>query len=244
MEILDRRRGPAARDGLGCDHRPASAIEWALEQHEEIIVLEDDCVPHPDFFRFVAAMLERYRDDDRVMLISGINVLKGRRTLPYSYAFSRYYLTWGWATWRRSWKRYDFAIKKWPEIRDAGLLWDLLGDKREVEYWTKAFEDVWHHKIDAWDFQLHLAMWLHQAYAIYPASNLITNIGVEGTHYSVALPTQNIATTELPFPLHHPPAIYRDIRADELIRSTWYLPPLGEQFRRKARRAIKRLRRS
>jgi hypothetical protein len=225
-------------ENLGCCRRPASAIEWALQLVEEIAVLEDDCVPHPDFFRFVADMLDRYREDERVMLVSGINVLRGRRNLPFSYAFSQYPLTWGWATWRRSWKRYDLMMEKWPEIRDAGLLNDLLGDKREAEYWTRHFEAVCLGAIDAWDYQLHLAMWLHHAYAIYPASNLIKNIGTGGTHFSGERPMHNIKTEELRLPLHHPPIVYRDLAADALIRSTWYLPTFPERLRRKASRII------
>ena len=42
-----------------------------FEQVEEAIILEEGCVPHPDFFRFAAEMLRRYREDDRVMHING-----------------------------------------------------------------------------------------------------------------------------------------------------------------------------
>jgi GT2 family glycosyltransferase len=38
---------------LGCGRRPASGISWALQQVEEAIILEDDCVPHPSSFGFV-----------------------------------------------------------------------------------------------------------------------------------------------------------------------------------------------
>ena len=58
---------------LGCGHRPATGLRWVFEQVEEAIILEDDCVPHPTFFRFCEELLEHYRDDERVMHISGDN---------------------------------------------------------------------------------------------------------------------------------------------------------------------------
>jgi hypothetical protein len=69
---------------LGCGLRPATGISWVFEQVEEAIVLEDDCVPHPTFFRFCEELLEYYRHDERIMSISGINPYFGRRRAEYS----------------------------------------------------------------------------------------------------------------------------------------------------------------
>jgi len=223
-------------ENLGCGRGVASAISWALDKFEEVIVLEDDCIPHPDFFAFVGEMLDRYRHEPRVMLVSGTNVLHGRYALPYSYGFSRYPQTWGWATWRRAWKNFDFDMKIWPVVRDAGLLSDILGNQQETRYWTRIFEITKDGKIDTWDYQLHLTMWSHGAYAIYPASNLVTNIGVQGTHYSGGGPIQDIPFAPLEFPLRHPPIIYRDIKAEAVIRERWYFPSIRDRAINKLRR--------
>lgn len=58
---------------LGCGRRPATGISWAFEQVEAAIILEDDVVPHPTFFRFCEELLERYWHDERVMHIGGTN---------------------------------------------------------------------------------------------------------------------------------------------------------------------------
>jgi hypothetical protein len=225
-----------SEQNLGCGMGPASAIAWALELFEQTIILEDDCVPHQDFFPFVEAMLNRYRDNPRVILVSGINVLKGRYALPFSYGFSRYTLTWGWATWRRAWKHYDYEIKLWPAMHSAGLLLEILGERREAEYWTYNFNATELNSHDVWDYQLHLAMWAHGMYSVYPATNLITNIGVEGTHFNSARPMHNLPTAPLPAPLTHPPIVYRDTLADTIIRRTWYLPSMGDRVQNKLRR--------
>ena len=92
---------------LGCRERVATGLDWVFRQVEEAILLEDDCLPSPDFFAFCEAMLERFRNDDRVGHVSGSNSDRGRASRETSYYFSRYSTIWVWATWRRAWKDYD-----------------------------------------------------------------------------------------------------------------------------------------
>ena len=83
---------------LGCKIAVSSAIDWFFEQEEMGIILEDDCLPHPTFFRFCQELLERYRDDERIGMISGNNFQFGRKCTDYSYYFSMYSHIWGWAS--------------------------------------------------------------------------------------------------------------------------------------------------
>lgn len=59
---------------LGCKACVSSGLDWAFQNVEEVIILEDDYLPHPTFFRFCEESLERYRDDERIALISGTNL--------------------------------------------------------------------------------------------------------------------------------------------------------------------------
>src|SRR6185295_965268 len=70
---------------LGCRHRIATGITWAFEHVQEAIVLEDDCLPHPSFFRYCAELLHHYRNDTRVMSVSGDNYQQGRQRGSGSY---------------------------------------------------------------------------------------------------------------------------------------------------------------
>ena len=79
---------------LGCRKRVSSGLDWVFEQVEEAIVLEDDCLPHPSFFQYCQELLEKYRDDERIMMISGDNFQFGNETTEYSYYFSRYGHCW------------------------------------------------------------------------------------------------------------------------------------------------------
>ena len=88
---------------LGTKYRPATGLDWVFDTVEQAIFLEDDCLPHPSFFRFCGELLERYRDDERVRMISGNNFGRGPRASDESYFFSQYVGIWGWANWRRAW---------------------------------------------------------------------------------------------------------------------------------------------
>ncbi len=96
----------------GCGRGPAEAITWFFEYVDEGIILEDDCVPHIEFFKFIPLMLEKYRNESRIFLIIGTNFLGEWRPKKHSYFFSLFAHTWGWATWKRAWKLYDFELNK------------------------------------------------------------------------------------------------------------------------------------
>lgn len=174
-----------SEENLGCGLRPASGISWVFEQVEQAIILEDDCLPHPTFFRFCEELLADYRDDERVMHISGTNFLFGRRRADYSYLFSRYPFCWGWATWRRAWRHFDYDLKSWPLLRDGDWLRDVLGEAGAVQHWTAGFEDAYvAGKSHIWDFQWIFALWSQHGLSVVPQVNLVSNIGFgqDATH--------------------------------------------------------------
>ena len=84
--------------------------------------MEDDCIPHHDFFLFTELLIDRYRDDKRIWTISGNNFQSGIWRGDGSYYLSRFPHCWGWATWRRSWAMYDRDISDWPNIKSKALL--------------------------------------------------------------------------------------------------------------------------
>jgi hypothetical protein len=202
---------------LGCAARVSSGIDWVFENVEEAIFLEDDCLPDPSFFRYCDDLLESYRNDPRIMSISGDNFQFGRKRSEYSYYFSRFAHIWGWATWRRAWKHYDIRMSQWPLIRDGGWLNDILDDRSEAEYWTEVFERAYQGKTGTWDYQWMFACWLQSGLTILPNVNLISNIGfgVNATHTVTAGRVAEMATESLSFPLAHPPIMVRDARADK-----------------------------
>ncbi|KPQ41946.1 MAG: hypothetical protein MPEBLZ_03472 [Candidatus Methanoperedens nitroreducens] len=207
---------------LGCKRRVSSGLDWVFDTVEEAIILEDDCLPHPAFFRFCEEMLNKYRDDKRIAMISGDNFQFGRKRTEYSYYFSRYPHIWGWASWRRAWENYDVDMKLWPEIRDGGWLQDLLGAKISVWYWKNRFENVYKGKIDTWDYQWTFSCWIQSALTILPAVNLVSNIGFStGAVHTIGISElAEMKTGHMVFPISHPPYILRDSVADSITDRT------------------------
>lgn len=221
---------------LGCKQRVSSGINWVFGQVEEAIILEDDCLPDPTFFRFCQEMLERYRHDQRVGLISGDNFQFGRRWNDDSYYFSKYVHIWGWASWRDRWAgSYDVTMAKWPRIRDEGLLTDMVGNAREAAYWTKVFDRVHRGEIDTWDYQWVFANWMEERMTILPAVNMITNIGFDAnaTHTTGTSDLANLARYPLDFPLRHPLEVFRNIQADSFSEKKCFRVPLVKRVRNK-----------
>jgi hypothetical protein len=202
---------------LGCGKAVSEAITWFFEHVGEGIILEDDCLPHPTFFRFCDELLERYRNERRVKVIKGDNYHTQNWSIKQSYYFSIYHGSWGWATWRRAWQYYDKELSQWPRLRNTSWLADLLDDSKSALVWKNIFDKVHAGQIDTWDFQWVYSCWREGGFSVVPSVNMITNMG----HSDKATHTNNHddALADLPslpmeFPLRHPSFIVRDFPAD------------------------------
>jgi hypothetical protein len=212
---------------LGCKKRVASGIGWVFEQVEEAIILEDDCLPDRTFFPYCEHLLEKYRDDTRIMSISGDNFQFGHRRTEDSYYFSRYNYIWGWASWRRAWQHYDVDIKLWNTVCEGNWLKDILKDDSAVEIWRERLQSVDDVKIDTWDYQWVLACWLQNGLTIVPNVNLISNIGfgINATHTTDRdNKLANLPVQPMCLPLQHPKFVVCDSESDNYaIRNNIYI---------------------
>ena len=184
-----------AEDNMGCKQRIYSGISNAFKQFEFAIILEDDCLPSSDFFRFVDTMLERYQDDQQVMQIAGTAFIRPQQPKE-AYYRSAYPLIWGWATWRRAWEGFDLSMQAWPELKQKLELQVYAKTKlhdRFIRYMEKAFQG----KINTWDYPFVVHVLSKQGHCISPLYNLISNIGfgARATHTTSA----SNAHANLPF---------------------------------------------
>ena len=222
---------------LGCRARVASGIDWVFDEVPEAILLEDDTLPDPTFFRFAEELLGRYREDNRVMCISGDNFQRGRRRGSASYYFSRYTHIWGWATWRRAWDRYDRDLTRWPTLRAEGWLASVLRDPAEIEYWTNVFDRVARGDIDTWDYQWLFTCWVEGGLTVLPNRNLVTNIGFfpGATHTSGDSALARIPTEPMGFPLVHPEHVTANAAADAFTARTIFREGRRSRIARRVR---------
>jgi hypothetical protein len=210
---------------LGCGRREASAFDWVFSQVEEAILLEDDTLPAPSFFRFCQVLLERYRYDERIMMISGNNFQSGPCRTDYSYYFSKLVSCWGWAGWRRAWKYYDFDMRTWPEFKKQKLIELVCEDRYQQKVWTDIFDQMFVHNIDTWDYQWVYACWSQSGLAVLPTRNLVTNIGFrpDATHTKGRSPVAELPTCDI-WDVKHPPFVVRDRVADKRDFDTFFGP--------------------
>jgi hypothetical protein len=238
---------------LGLNRRMISAIDWVFGQSEAAIVIEDDCLPHPDFFRFCSSMLERYRHDPRIVHVSG-ECYRSERVGDDSYFFSKYPLAWGWATWRRAWSLFDAGMTTWPQFRMQPAAEALFDSEDERQYWTSTFDLLQQEqtagRIGSWDYAWYLACMAH-GLSIHPAVNLVSNIGSGplASHTYELGDLSNRPTGSLNEPLRHPASVVRDRQAD-LDTFDHRFPgallkrqrSFGHQIRRPARWALRLVR--
>lgn len=226
---------------LGCKARVSSGLDWAFKQVEEAIILEDDCLPHPTFFRYCEELLGYYRYDQRVGMISGDNFQFGYRMNDDSYYFSNIIHIWGWACWRDRWQQdYDVAMQYWPKVRDEGRIADWTSIRAEQNYLTDIFEKVFNGFIDTWDYQWYFGSRLNGRISVIPNVNLISNIGfgVDATHTKIHSKLSNMKTEEIYFPMKHPLTIFASQTLDRLFNKAFVLPKLSQRLKNKVKTII------
>lgn len=167
-------------ENLGCGAAPAQAISWFFEHVEQGIILEDDILPDPSFFGFCETLLDRFKNDLAVMHISGCYFLDDftkKETPFWGYYFTKHIHVWGWATWRRAWRLYDYEMKdRLSRINDRALT-GYYGDY--APFWKNTFKGLVYERNDIWDYQWMFAIYKNNGIAINPTVNLTTNIGFD-----------------------------------------------------------------
>lgn len=170
-------------ENLGCKIGVSGGIDWFFQNEEEGIILEDDVVPHPDFFAFCELILENYRDDERVMMATGTNYLSAPN-LEDPYFFTQHYTIWGWATWRRAWKYYDVAMTAWDKKKVKNDIQYKFNESFIGTHFRETFDSLKTSYVDTWDIQWVFTCLYNSGLCATPRVNLISNIGVEGVHVS------------------------------------------------------------
>ena len=155
----------------------SSAIDWFFENVEEGIILEDDCLPSQSFFWFCQELLEYYRSDTRIMMVSGNNFQFGNIRGEGSYYYSKYAHIWGWATWKRAWRYFDVNMKNYESFKREDQINNIFDIKQQRNYWNNIFQLTHDDKINTWDFQWAYTCFTNNGLCIMPNVNLVSNIG-------------------------------------------------------------------
>jgi len=206
-----------AKENQGTAIAVPAGIDWFFEHVEYGIILEDDCKPSESFFDFAAELLPYYKEDQRILMVSGNNYHYDRLLDPNAYVFSRHGHIWGWATWRRAWKFYDHSMEGWPELRRSSWLDKVCsGNERAAQYWRWVFDQTVRDRVEAWDYRWTFAMWKVGGLSIVPPRNLVENTGFdESSTNTTECPDwyHRIPRGPIQLPLLHP----TKVEADEIM---------------------------
>ncbi len=206
---------------LGCGVAVYQAISWFFENETEGIILEDDILPHPDFFPFCDELLERYRNDDRVAMIGGHNVFYPKIDRESSYGFMSISHIWGWATWRRAWNRYDYNLERYSRRDFVTALKNTFPDIRQRLYWKRIYDMMKSRKIDTWDYQWSIGIITTNSLSVVPYVNLTKNIGFdENATHTLNTNIHELNAEVLPImPLRHPDNVEKDFDAEKIDKN-------------------------
>lgn len=201
---------------LGCGPGPATGISWFFEHVECGIVMEDDCLPHQDFFDYCEDLLVRYNDFPQVQFINA-TLYHDRWHCEASYGFSHYMVTGAWAGWRRTWQGFDLDLHSLGAWKFRKQVLSLTRNRAEANWWYFKVKEIKKDtgKKNYWDYQMQIHLFLNEALTIHPRVNLISNIGFdeEGTHTLKNDGRGNIPVYPL-LPLIHPSCLTVNVKMD------------------------------
>lgn len=188
---------------LGCGKGVFTAISWLFQNEDIGIILEDDCVVSNSFFQFMEEMLTKYKDDQRIGMVAGSNLINSYRENKTSYFFSRYKSCWGWGSWKRAWANMDIDMN-WRKDYCDDVICNSGYYSKGKSKWNYQLKCIDNNFVSAWDWQWFFTLSSQNQLCIYPAKNLVSNIGNDSnaTHTSFGSITHK--SHELDFPLVHP----------------------------------------
>ena len=206
------------KQNLGCGPGPQAGITWFFENVEQGIIMEDDCLPHPDFFGYSEQLLERYKDNERVQFINS-TLYHDRWRCEGSYGFGHYMITGAWAGWRSTWQGFDLDLLGLNAWKFRRQVLRQTKNRAEANWWYFKVKEIQADKSKKsyWDYQMQIHLFRNKALSIYPKVNLVANIGfdAEGTHTRWNDGRGDKAVYPI-LPLEHPISMKVDYMMDEV----------------------------
>lgn len=221
LKILKREKNIGSYNGI------ISAITWFFEHVDQGIILEDDCLPGESFFTFSGEMLEKYKNNENVGIISGNNfvqknILEKINPKSDEYYFTHTIYTWGYATWKRVWNKYDKSLKSWLQIKKDRLMYKIYSNKNVAGLFSDYFEMVYDGRYRLYDITLLFTCISNNMLCIIPPRNLVSNIGYFGIRGRGETPVSNIPAEYIDISkLKHPKNMETNDQIENLIFDVW-----------------------
>jgi len=198
-EIIKNERNKGLANSI------VDGINYVLERHERIIVLEDDCIPSDDFIAFMEKCFDKYENNGKVMNVTGYSL---PITIPDNYPCDVYFSyrssSWGWGTWRRAWKYFDRNKSILAEIEKSSNLRKKIN--RAGEDLIPMLKNQINGKLNSWAVFWSINIIKNNGVCVNPVKSKIQNTGHDGTgthcgannRYEVKIVKEDINLLNLP----------------------------------------------
>ena len=207
-----------SKKNLGLKNRIITGLNEVFKKNKNAIVLEEDCLPHDDFFFFCQNTLEEYKKNDKVKFITGNNFQKKQQNYIDDYYFSKYSHIWGWACNNKLWKEINFNHSYWEKYLSSNEFRCLFEFDEEYRYWIKTFDLIGKGKQTSWSIYLLLTMWKKKYLTVTPNINLVQNLGLNsGTNTKSLNLETKLSQLKLNKPLIHPKILDRNVKKDKYV---------------------------
>lgn len=159
-----------------------SIIEAASElvnQYGTVIVVEDDLYLSPSFLTYMNIMLQAYKDDKRVMQITGYSTkIRHPKRFDCDHYLTHRAHSWSWGTWKDRWKTIDWEVKDFDE-----LVASKEKQKSFCEYGSDLYKMLrgWKYgRNNSWFIRFNYSMHKQGRFSVAPIRSLVRNDGFGG----------------------------------------------------------------
>lgn len=162
---------------LGLRQRIITGLNRVFKKEKQAIILEDDCIPTKEFFFFTKILLKKYKRNKKIASICGSNHLSEWNETNAEYLVSKYFNSWGWATWADRWNEVNLDPKYLLNKKNDEKIFNHLSTYRALFYWRYKLKKILLKKTSSWAYTYNYYYFLKNKYHIIPKQNLLKNIG-------------------------------------------------------------------
>ena len=194
-----------SKENKGLANSIVYGVNYVLEKHTRIVVLEDDCVPSDNFIAFMEKCFDKYENNEKVMNVTGYSLpINISSDYPYDIYFSYRSSSWGWGTWRRAWQCFDRNKSILKEIKKSSNLRKKIN--RAGEDLIPMLKNQIDGKLDSWAVFWSINIIKNDGVCVNPIKSKIENIGHDRTgihcglsnRYIVKIIKEDISLLNLP----------------------------------------------
>jgi hypothetical protein len=149
------------------------------QEYGRVIVVEDDLITSPHFLSYMNDALTRYEHEDRVMQVSGY-MFPARLGVARQGLFLNFPTSWGWATWKRAWDKFDLKAVAYSVLKDNPEMIHAFNLDGRYDYYSM-LQSCLSGRAESWAIRWHLTVFMNKGLVLYPSETLVENIGFDGS---------------------------------------------------------------